>query len=70
VDAGSATGEMLRRCAFNQTTLNTREYLYLLAPYWQTCGDLLSTDSITDMQALSLLIAEVLPPDVSLAGFE
>ncbi|MFI6066993.1 NACHT domain-containing protein [Micromonospora sp. NPDC051227] len=39
LDSDSQMGRALRRSAFVQTTIDVREHLYPLLPYWRHCGD-------------------------------
>jgi len=40
IPSDSKIGEAIRRSAFMQTTIDVREYLYVLMPYWRTIGDM------------------------------
>jgi hypothetical protein len=60
VPADSKAGLALRRSAFAQTGVNVREFLYMLAPYWELCGGSVWLDEATTTTQAAVLFRSLL----------
>jgi hypothetical protein len=52
VPSESTTGEMLRRLAFAQASIDNRELVYAMAPFWSRFGDITHAQVDSDARAL------------------